>query len=127
MQVISVFSVFITIFLLLMNYHNHISINLLSKKFALLMGLSQHTLSFDLAIYTFGVFILGILSVIFFFVPLYSSLKEKFNAYKRELERGSISNTSAEAKIGVLENKIGVLEKALEDALKKSNGGNHEN
>jgi len=124
MQAISVFSVFITIFLLLMNYHNHVSINLLSKKFALLMGLSQHTLSFDMAIYTLGIYILGILSVVFFFTPLYSSLKEKFNAYKRELERGSISNTSAEAKINVLENKIGVLEKALEEALKKNNSNN---
>ena len=46
------------------------------------------------------------------------SLKEKFNAYKRELEKGSISNSSAEAKIQVLENKITVLEKALDDALK---------
>ena len=33
-------------------------------------------------------------------------------------EKGSISNISAEAKIQVLENKITVLEKALDDALK---------
>ena len=119
MQVLSIIAGLTTAFLLLMNYHNSISVNLLSQKFANLMNLSVHTLNFDLAIYTLIVYILGILSVVFFFAPLYKSLKEKFNAYKRELERGSISNTSAEAKINVLENKITVLEKALDDALKR--------
>lgn len=121
MQTLSIISALCAGFLILMNYHNGITINLLSKKFALLMNLSPHTFTFDLAIYTLGVFILGIFSVIFFVLPLYLSLQEKYNAYKRELERGSISNTSAEAKIGVLENKITVLEKALDDALKKRN------
>ncbi len=121
MQILSILAALSVSMLILMNYHNKISINLLSQKFASLMHLSPHTLTFDLAIYTMGVFLLGILSVVFFFAPLYKSLKDKYTAYKRELERGSISNTSAEAKIGVLENKITVLEKALEDALKKQN------
>lgn len=102
-----------------MNYHNNVQINLLSEKFAVLTNLSIHTINVDFAIYTLIVFLLGIFSVIFFFMPLYTSLKEKFNAYKRELEKGSISNTSSEAKITVLENKITVLEKALDEALKK--------
>ena len=121
MQILSILAVLCTGFLTLMNYHNSVSINLLSRKFAQLTGLSVHTLGFDLAIYTLGIYILGILSVIFFFVPIYNSLKTKYNAYKRELEKGSISNTNAEAKINVLENKITVLEKALDDALKKKN------
>ena len=121
MQILSIMSVLGAGLLVLMNYHNVISINLLSQKFATIMNLSVHTLTFDLAIYTLCVFLLGILSVFFFFAPLYKSLKDKYTAYKRELERGSISNTSSEAKIKVLENKIGVLEKALEDALKKQN------
>ena len=121
MQILSVLSALCAGFLVLMNYHNSISVNFLSRKFAVLTGLSPHTLNFDLAIYTLLIFVLGILSVLFFFAPLYSSLKEKYNAYKRELEKGSISNTSAEAKINVLENKITVLEKALDDALKKKN------
>ena len=121
MQILSILAVLCTGFLTLMNYHNSVSVTLLSKKFATLAGLSVHTLGFDLAIYTLGIYILGILSVIFFFVPIYSSLKTKYNAYKRELEKGSISNTNAEAQIGILENKITVLEKALEDALRKKN------
>ena len=121
MQFLSILSVLTVALFVMMNYHNVISINLLSKKFAALMTLSPHTLTFDLAIYTLVIFVLGIFSVLFFFAPLYISLKEKYAAYKRELEKGSISNTSAEAKIGVLENKITVLEKALDDALKRKN------
>ena len=45
--------------------------------------------------------------------------KTKINSYKRELEKESISSTESEAKVKVLEAKIEVLEKALENALKK--------
>lgn len=121
MQFLSILALLGAALLGLMNYHNIISVNLLSKKFADLMNLSPHTLNFDLAIYTVTIFLLGAFSVLFFFAPLYKSLKDKYIAYKRELEKGSISNTSAEAKIGVLENKISVLEKALNDALKRNN------
>ncbi len=121
MQILSIFSALCAGFLVLMNYHNNVTINLLSPKFAELTNLSIHTINFDFAIYTLIIFFLGIFSVIFFFAPLYCSLKEKFNAYKRELEKGSISNSNGEAKIKVLENKITVLEKALDDALKKNN------
>lgn len=118
MQILSIISALIAAYLVLMNYHNVVTVNLLNEKFAALANLSTHTLQFDFAIFTFIVFFLGIFSVVFFFAPLYTSLKEKFNAYKRELEKGSISNSNGEAKIKVLENKITVLEKALEDALK---------
>ena len=121
MQILSVFSALCAGYFVLMNYHNNVTINLLSQKFATLTNLSVHTISFDFAIYTLIVFLLGIFSVIFFFAPLYSSLKEKYNAYKRELEKGAISNSNGEAKIKVLENKITVLEKALDDALKRNN------
>ena len=121
MQAISVIFALCAAMFVLMNFHNSVSINLLSQKFATLMHLSVHTLTFDLAFYTIGIFLLGVFSVLFFFAPLYKSLKDKYSAYKRELEKGSITNTSAEAKINVLENKITVLEKALDDALKKKN------
>ena len=45
--------------------------------------------------------------------------KTKINSYKRELEKESISSSESEAKVKVLEAKIEVLEKALENALKK--------
>lgn len=44
---------------------------------------------------------------------------KKLNSYKRELEKESIASTESSSKVKVLESKIEVLEKALENALKK--------
>ena len=118
MQIISVIAILILCFLILMNFQDTAGITLLSSKIGAILNLTPQTFTMNMSLYTLLVFILGELSAIFLFAPLYMSLKEKFNAYKRELEKGSISNTSAEAKIQVLENKITVLEKALDDALK---------
>jgi len=118
MQIISILATLVLCFLILMNYQDTAGITILSSRIAAILKISPQTVTLNMAVYTLGIFILGEISAIFFFAPLYTSLKEKFNAYKRELEKGSISNTSAEAKIQVLENKITVLEKALDDALK---------
>ena len=120
MQIISVIAILILCFLILMNFQDTAGITLLSSKIGAILNLTPQTFTMNMSLYTLLVFILGELSAIFFFAPLYMSLKEKFNAYKRELEKGSISNTSAEAKIQVLENKITVLEKDLDDALKNN-------
>ena len=44
---------------------------------------------------------------------------EKLNSYKRELEKESIVSCESSSRVKVLESKIEVLEKALENALKK--------
>ena len=49
----------------------------------------------------------------------YLAQKEKLNAYKRELEKSSITNSSSSSRVEVLEAKIATLEKALDDALNK--------
>ena len=121
MQALSILSVLFACFVALMNYHNTVTVNLLSPKFASITGLQVNTISCDMAIFTIAVFAFGASFILFIFAPLYNSLKDKYVAYKKELERGSITNTSSEAKIQVLENKIAVLEKALNDALKKKN------
>jgi len=43
--------------------------------------------------------------------------KGKLTAYKRELEKTSVAASCDSSKINVLESKIQVLEKALQDAL----------
>lgn len=43
----------------------------------------------------------------------------KLNSYKRELEKEAIASTENSSRVKVLEAKIEVLEKALENALKK--------
>lgn len=44
---------------------------------------------------------------------------DKLNSYKRELEKESIASDAHSARVKVLESKIQVLEKALDDALNK--------
>lgn len=44
---------------------------------------------------------------------------DKINSYKRELEKESINSVESTSRVKVLEAKIEVLEKALENALKK--------
>ena len=43
---------------------------------------------------------------------------KKINIYKRQLEKEAISSDESSAKVKVLESKIEVLEKALENALR---------
>ena len=45
---------------------------------------------------------------------------KKINGYQRQLEKESISSDENAAKVKVLESKIQVLEKALENALKQN-------
>ena len=60
--------------------------------------------------------LLGILLMNFFVVVK----NKKINAYQRKLEKESISSDENAAKVKVLESKIQVLEKALENALKQN-------
>ena len=117
-KAISITAALILIYLIIMNYQDTAGVTILSSQIAQILKISPHALTLNMALYTLIIFILGEISAIFFFAPIYTSLKEKFYAYKRELEKDSISNTTSEAKIQVLENKITVLEKALDDALK---------
>ena len=59
--------------------------------------------------------LLGILLMNFFLVVK----NKKINLYQRKLEKESISSDENAAKVKVLESKIEVLEKALENALNK--------
>ena len=66
-----------------------------------------------------GVFISGVGIGIFLMFLKLNVKNDKINSYKRELEKESISSDENFARVKVLESKIEVLEKALENALKK--------
>ena len=66
-----------------------------------------------------GIFFGGLFFGCFFMNLKLNVNKTKINSYKRELEKESISSTESEARVKVLESKIEVLEKALENALKQ--------
>ena len=59
----------------------------------------------------------GAVDVAFLLMVMYVK-NNKINAYQRQLERESISSDENAAKVKVLEQKIEVLEKALENALR---------
>ena len=70
---------------------------------------------YKLAIFVCGGFITGILFALSYTLDIARKLK----AYKRELEKSSITSDESDSKVKVLESKIEVLEKALKDALNK--------
>lgn len=61
---------------------------------------------------------IGITCGLLFMLQFVQKKGESLKAYERRLEKTSVSNDSSNAKIKVLESKIQVLEKALDDALK---------
>ena len=66
-----------------------------------------------------GIFCSGVIAGIFLMSLKLNVKNDKLNSYKRELEKESISSDENSAKVKVLESKIQVLEKALENALNK--------
>ena len=66
-----------------------------------------------------GIFISGVGIGMFLMLIKLNVKNDKINSYKRELEKESISSDNSLARVKVLESKIEVLEKALENALKK--------
>ncbi len=66
-----------------------------------------------------GIFISGAGFGIFLMFLKLKVKNSKINLYKRELEKESVASDENIAKVKVLESKIKVLEKALENALQK--------
>lgn len=66
-------------------------------------------------------FVAGILAGIFWAAAFYSPIEKKLKEYQRKLEKISVQTTEESSKVAVLEEKIKVLEKALQSALEKNN------
>lgn len=108
----SYISIIAVIYLAVINYGDISSMHILT-------GNVSKTVSIHFSYFIILFFILGCVSGAMSIGQLYLVQKERLNAYKRELEKGSITNSSSTSKISILENKIRVLEKALNDALNK--------
>lgn len=65
-----------------------------------------------------GIFLGGIMFGAFLMELKLIVKNDKINSYKRELEKESITSSENSSRVKVLESKIEVLEKALENALK---------
>jgi septal ring factor EnvC (AmiA/AmiB activator) len=110
---------------MILNHGNYISVNYLYSHF--LDAQSQaditdtlggnFTQAIRLSSYTLGVLFAGIFvgaGTIYMFLSVQN---EKIKAYKRELERSSISGNDNASKVEVLEAKIKTLEKALKTVM----------
>ncbi len=99
----------------LFNYSNgaEFTINISSLSFS---GMVSDKVSTGTLIFWF--YFLGIMTGLIFMLQFIMKSGSSIKAYERKLEKTSISNDSSAAKIQVLENKIQVLEKALDNALK---------
>jgi len=64
------------------------------------------------------IFLCGLLSGLILMSIVLKVKNSKLNTYKRELEKESVRSLDNSSRVKVLESKIEVLEKALENALK---------
>lgn len=74
---------------------------------------------FENYIFNILLFVSGIIFGVFIMQFFLDRSSSALRAYKRELEKESISSTESSSQIKVLESKIEVLEKALKQALGK--------
>ena len=66
------------------------------------------------------IFTAGLLSGILLMCLSIKVKNSRINKYKRELEKESVQSLENSSRVKILESKIEVLEKALENALKKN-------
>lgn len=64
-------------------------------------------------------FVAGILAGTLWAAAFYSPVQKKLKEYQRKLEKTSVQSDEGSSRVSVLEEKIKVLEKALESALQK--------
>lgn len=110
----------IWIYLVIANLIATCGITLLDNNLAQTLGTFPRRIVLNMGLIICIVFLAGLTTAKLIFIPLLIKNKEKEGAYERRLEKTSISNDESSAKVKVLESKIQVLEKALEDAIKKN-------
>lgn len=118
LNIISYLAILCVIYIAIVNSNEVLNLQLYGfQGTAEIMGLPVKTL--NLAVYTFIVLLVGFFAGLSWMGQFYLTQREKLNAYKRELEKSSLSNSTSTSRVEVLEAKIATLEKALDEALKK--------
>jgi hypothetical protein len=67
--------------IIMMNFRDSVTVNAISEEFSTLLNIPAYSKTVNLALFSLVLFVIGEISAIFFFAPLYLSLKNKFNAY----------------------------------------------
>lgn len=120
LNIVSYLAILAVIYVAIVNAAEILNLHLWGVKgTAETLGMPEYTKSLNLAMYTFTVLGVGMFAGMSWVGQFYLAQREKLNAYKRELEKSSITNSSSTSRVEVLEAKIATLEKALDDALNK--------
>jgi len=102
-----------TIFIVLFANYNHI------QDLNLQIMYTNYNFSISFFVFCLILYLLGILAGILIMFKGYLSGAKQINSVKRKLEKTSVDADDSELKIKTLENKIKMLEVALDKALKK--------
>lgn len=115
-NLISIIMVVIVIFLASLNTHTAFDLTLWIAKGS---SVIYHV---ALANVMMTFFVVGILTGTLWAAAFYSPAQNKLKEYQRKLEKTSVQSDEESSKVAILEEKIKVLEKALESALQKGEG-----
>lgn len=110
-NIISILIVVAVIFIASLNTHTVFDFNIWTIKGATMV---YHA---SLVQVILMAFVAGMLAGIFWAASFYSPVQAKLKEYQRKLEKTSVQSTEESSKVTVLEEKIKVLEKALQTAL----------
>jgi len=115
-NIISIFIMISVIFLASLNSKLMLDFIIWSNDGA--KALTHHV---NLSTLMFLILLAGIFAGIFWASSFYISNKSKLKEYQRKLEKTTVQSDEDSSKVAVLEEKIKVLEKALETALNQNN------
>ena len=116
----NLFAYFVLLFVIyvgVVNFDQNIVLQVGAVKGLANLGLPQYTVQLSVGLLTIIILTTGFVISAYLIGQFYLAQKDKLNAYKRELEKSSVSNSTSSSKVEVLEAKIATLEKALDNAL----------
>jgi len=121
-KIFNIFAYLLLLFVIyvgVVNFDQNIALQIGAIKGLADLGLPQYAIQVSVGILILAVVAIGFVISAFLVGQFYLVQKDKLNAYKRELEKSSVSNSTSSSKVEVLEAKIATLEKALDNALNK--------
>lgn len=116
----NIFAYFVLLFIVyvgVVNFDQNITLDIGAVKGLVDFGLPQYTLQLSVGLLTIVILATGFIISAYLIGQFYLAQKDKLSAYKRELEKSSVSNSTSSSKVEVLEAKIATLEKALDNAI----------
>ncbi len=115
---LSIIIILSVVYFMVLNTSNSIDINYI-RSYAVTMDPENPFVTFSIKIsyYTFWVLLAGIFSGAGIMSLFLGAQTDKVKAYKRELEKSSVSGEANATRVGVLEAKIKTLEKAFSSVV----------